>query len=127
VNDVRPFTISFLAIVAALTSVRASEPGTVSNWSYYGLSGGGPRIVIPEPGTKRGAPFPLSWTRCAGEISVYNPPMPTLGPVANSCDSGKAWHRWKKDPTLPPRTLKLGWHTYWTPSPRPGVNVSVYP
>lgn len=123
----KPFMMSFLALFATLATVRAGEQTTMSSWSYYGLSGGGPRIVTPEPNTKRGVPFPLNWTRCAGEISVYNPPMPTLGPVTGCGDSGKVWQTWRSDPTVPPRKLKLGWHTYWSPSPRPGVNVSVYP
>jgi hypothetical protein len=110
-----------LPLVFLSTGGFAGEPSRAPvdiGWSYYGLNGGGARIVRHGKDFRYGTPITLNigTGRCAPGIALYDPPTPTFGPT---CAASLA-----KDP---PRNLFLGWVTYRTPSPRGGTSVGVWP
>ena len=107
------FSLAFIFIALnaqAGDQVPLARTITASNggWSYYGLTGG-PTVVAFPPCESYGRPLlsRIGDHRNPG-FSFYIPPEPSFGPTA-------------------PRTLRLGWLSYSTPSPRGTNNVSVNP
>ena len=106
----------FIFTIHTSQSIRAGEPAPIArtvptsngSWSYYGLTGG-PTVVTFPPCESNGRPYLARLLdRNNPGYSIYIPPEPSFGPTA-------------------PRTLRLGWLTYSTPSPRGASNVSVKP
>jgi uncharacterized protein (TIGR03000 family) len=99
--------------------------GVGPGWNYYNLPNGPYTYTYVGPGYGWGwfpGAYGSFWTN---GLSLYGPPVPTMGVTPGSfggSDAHKGYY------STPPRLYGTGWFGYRSPSPRPAdPTVSVYP